>query len=133
MKDEEAALFANDVFYAAFKANDYDAMERLWAMSGIICVHPGWLPLYGREDVLESWQAILGEQGAPDVTCRAAKVSIFGESAVVTCIEDLNGAYLCATNVFVKEAADWKMVHHHAGPVNLRPEDLPDEPDIAVN
>ncbi|MDG2319762.1 MAG: nuclear transport factor 2 family protein [Rhodospirillaceae bacterium] len=133
MGDEEAVLFANDRFYIAFTARDIKAMEELWATSGVICVHPGWQPLYGREEVLESWQAILGEEGAPAVKCRVPHATLHGDTAIVICIEELDGAFLCATNVFVREDGDWHMAHHHAGPVHMDESDLPEEPDVAVN
>ena len=133
MGDEEAVLFANDRFYTAFCTRDYDAMDDLWASSGLICVHPGWQPLHGREEVMASWKAILSEDTSPQVQCRSPRVTIHGDLAFVVCIEDLNGSFLCATNVFSREDATWRMVHHQAGPVHIRAQDLPDEPDVAVN
>jgi ketosteroid isomerase-like protein len=131
--DEEAVLFANDRFYMAFSTRDMDAMEDLWSRGPVLCVHPGWQPLHGREDVLASWRGILGEGRAPDVTCHIPRATVLGDSAIVVCIEDVGGAYLCATNVFVREDGEWRMSHHHAGPVNMNPEDLLDEPDVAMN
>jgi hypothetical protein len=32
----------------------------------------------------------------------------------------VDGAELCATNVFAREDGAWKLVHHHAGPVLRR-------------
>ncbi len=134
MGDEEAVLFANDRFYTAFAARDIGAMEDLWAASCVICVHPGWEPLYGREEVMASWHAILGEDGAPDeVRCRAPRATLHGDTAIVICIEDLEGAFLCATNIFVREGMEWHLVHHHAGPVQMEESDLPEEQDVAVN
>ena len=133
MGDEEAVLFANDRFYTAFAARDFKAMEDLWATTGVICVHPGWAPLFGREDVLESWQGILGEEEAPQVRCRAPQATLRGDTAIVICIEDIDGSFLCATNVFMREDGQWRMIHHHAGPVDMDESDLPEEPDVAVN
>lgn len=131
--DEEAVLFANDRFYAAFTAKDLDAMEDLWADSRVLCVHPGWQPLFGREEVLASWQGILGEEEGPAIQCHAPRVTVYGDTAVVVCIEEIEGAYLCATNLFIRDGSDWRLAHHHAGPVNMQEVDLPEEPDVQVN
>ncbi|NKB45834.1 MAG: DUF4440 domain-containing protein [Alphaproteobacteria bacterium] len=133
MGDEEAVLFANDRFYAAFAGKDVESMERLWGSERIICVHPGWPPLHGREEVMESWQGILGEDSAPEVRCRTPRVTIFGNMAIVVCIEELEAAFLCATNVFVREDAEWRLIHHQAGPVNVQLDELPDEPEVALS
>jgi hypothetical protein len=133
MGDEEAVLFANDRFYAAFLAKDYGAMQLLWATASVICIHPGWKPLYGREEVMASWCAILGEEGSPNVRCRAPQATVYGDTAIVICFEELEEAVLCATNVFVRDGTEWRMAHHHAGPVNIHPADLPSEPDAAIN
>jgi hypothetical protein len=131
--EEEAVLFANDRFYAAFAGGDIDAMEEIWSAGPVICVHPGWQPLHGREEVMASWSGILGEGSAPGIVCHTPRATIFGDTAVVVCIEEIGGAFLCATNVFVFESKHWRMCHHHAGPVNISAQDLPEEPDVAVN
>ena len=36
-------------------------MDELWAPEGVVtCTHPGHAPLNGREDIMASWQSILG-------------------------------------------------------------------------
>jgi hypothetical protein len=37
--------------------------------------------------------------------------------AFVVCVETLSGGRLAATNVFVREGGEWRIVHHHAGPI----------------
>jgi len=133
MGDEEAVLFANDRFYAAFAGNDFEAMDRLWGEKGVTCIHPGWQALYGREEVMASWEAILGEGGAPDVKCRMPRVTLHGDVAILICFEKLESTYLCATNVFTKYGNEWSMIHHQAGPVNVDLDELPEEPDVAFN
>ena len=57
MSNPEAVLFANEAFYAAFRAGDMDAMAALWAEDhAVVCLHPGAGPIHGREAVLESWR-----------------------------------------------------------------------------
>ena len=130
MSDEPAVLFANDRFYAAFQSRDLEAMDQLWARrAAVACIHPGWPALSGRDDVMESWRGILGGQ-SPAVTCRNAEAFVAGESAFVTCYEVIGDGLLVATNLFVREDGEWRMVHHQAGPCNMPPETLeePEEP-----
>ncbi len=117
MIDVATVLFANDAFYIAFAGGDIEAMDALWADDvPVTCVHPGWNPLVGRDDVMDGWQAILSGEVSPDVRCLNAHARIFGETAVVICFESIGEAYLVATNVFVFEANTWKLAHHQAGP-----------------
>jgi hypothetical protein len=34
----------------------------------------------------------------------------------------IDGSYLVATNLFVRERGRWKLAHHHAGPLAQAPE-----------
>ena len=59
MRDEAEVLFANDAFYNAFISRDIVALETVWATNAqVVCIHPGWPPLYGREAVMRSWTDI---------------------------------------------------------------------------
>ena len=117
MPDEEAVLAANEEFYRAFAARDLAAMDALWAReTPVACVHPGWDALVGRDPVMESWAAILGGAGAPQIRCEAPRAFLLGAGAFVICREVLEQGRLIATNVFAREAAGWRMVHHQAGP-----------------
>jgi len=116
MSEQAAVLFANEAFYVAFAACDYPAMEALWSgRERISCVHPGWNVLAGHEPVMESWRAILASPNAPRVGCRNAVAHVLGDTAYVVCYEAIDGSFLVATNVFVREHGGWKMVHHQAG------------------
>jgi ketosteroid isomerase-like protein len=129
MGDEERILTANAAFYRAFAARDADAMASVWARRApVACIHPGWQALRGRDAVLASWRAILGGPGAPAISCGAAAAHVLGDAAFVICIERLPGVELVATNVFVREDGEWKMVHHHAsGMAREVTESEPDE------
>lgn len=110
-------LTANEAFYEAFRRRDVAGMNRLWsAQHPVACLHPGWEALHGRDEVLASWQAIMENPAAPDVTCVDAVASVLGESAFVTCVEQLGHVELVATNLFVRENGAWKLVHHQAAP-----------------
>jgi hypothetical protein len=48
-----------------------------------------------------------------------------GDAAYVICEERINGAVLIATNIFVREAEQWRLAHHQAGHVLARMEESP--------
>jgi ketosteroid isomerase-like protein len=117
---EAAVLRANASFYRAFTRGDFQAMSALWAQHApVSCFHPGSTLLRGRQNVLASWRQIIAEPAPFEMRCDHPDVQLFGALAIVTCYEG-NGeqpAHLAATNVFVLEAGDWRMVHHQAGPL----------------
>lgn len=133
MSDHNAVLFANAAFYAAFAGRDAKAMEQVWSKDKpISCTHPGWQPLVGRDEVLQSWRSILGNNSSPEISCRQERTALYGDVAVVTCLEQItdghgNDEFLTATNVFVRSGSIWTMVHHQAGPANVDPQALDEE------
>jgi hypothetical protein len=130
MSDYVAVLFANDAFYLAFTSRDVEAMDAIWSQRpSVTCIHPGWELLSGREQVLESWEAILTSGHSPNVTCHEASATVLGETAYVVCYEELEGAYLMATNIFIREDNTWKLVHHQAGAAPPPEEDDEDDED----
>jgi ketosteroid isomerase-like protein len=137
MSEHDAILFANAAFYAAFATRDMGAMENAWAKDRpITCTHPGRTALIGRDAVMRSWQAILGNPETPRISSHAEKVHVHDDVAVVTCIEHLplpsGPQFLTATNVFVRVGAIWLMIHHHAGTVQVDPEivETPQKPAL---
>ncbi len=134
MAQHEAVLFANDAFYLAFQSKDMEGMVGIWAENAAVsCIHPGWHALHGRDEVMESWESILANDGAPDIRCREPRVSVYGETATVICFEEIGDDFLIATNVFHKEAGQWRMVHHQAAPTNGAPADDPDAGPQTMN
>lgn len=118
---EAEVLAVNEAFYRAFAERDLGALDALWARrAAIACVHPGWEPLRGRGEVMASWRAILGGTSVPKIACSSATASVLGDTALVLCMEAIEGEELIATNVFTREDDAWKLVHHHAGPVARR-------------
>lgn len=116
--DVRAALTANDAFYTAFRTGDAPAMDACWSKSEpVLCTHPGWLPIHGRQEVMQSWRQILAN-GPPSIRWSDGRVAIVRGVAFVSCTEWLMDATLVATNVFVWEEASWKLVHHHASPLS---------------
>ena len=121
---ESEVLASNEAFYDAFNSRDMDAMDRLWAkLAPVVCLHPGSTALHGRTQVIRSWQSILSSDGAPRVSVEGPRVVMLGETAMVLCYERVTdpdtgtGAVLAATNVFVREGGEWRLVHHHSSAI----------------
>ncbi len=116
---EAQVLAANRAFYAAFHRRDARAMAALWAIRApVACIHPGWPPLTDREMVLKSWSDILRNPASPKVQPRGEQALILGPStAMVVLVEVIEDQALAATNVFVREDGDWRLVHHQASPL----------------
>ena len=128
MSESNAVLFANEAFYRAFSDRDLEAMELVWsATDPITCIHPGWGLITGRDRVIQTWVAILGNPKAPEIDCKAAKAFVRGDSAHVVCYELINDSFLIASNYFAREGGRWRLVHHQAGPTSEAPPN--DEPE----
>lgn len=134
MSDHAAILFANEAFYRAFADRDIDNMIEMWSSSAAVsCIHPGWAPLFGPDAVIESWVSILGGPHAPEVEVRQPQVQQYGDAATVICYEKIDDSYLIATNMFVRDGKQWRVVHHQAGPVPEPEKELDDEPVGTIN
>ena len=114
-----------DAFYRSFRENDIDTMRGLWAAhNGIVCVHPGRRPLTGREDVLASWQDILGAPGHFDIRMEALRVVATADLAVhfglefIQAGDDPREATISVVNVYEYGNDGWRMRVHHAGPIH---------------
>jgi len=112
---DEVILEANDAFYAAFRQRDYLAMEALWSrQASVACYHPGWPGITGRDEVLDSWYSILVLGDAPDIKVSDASIIRNGNTALVFCTERMGQVSLIASNTFVVEGNNWRLVHHQA-------------------
>jgi len=110
-------LQANRAFYDAFAAGDFLAVKQAWSKSHQISVtHPGSTALHGQKAVMMSWGLIFKNSGPHDIKCINERVYLTGESAYVVCSEVFPEGQLIATNIFVIEDGEWRMVHHQAGP-----------------
>lgn len=120
-KAEVEVLLANERFYKAFSDGDFEAMSELWAHGvPVVCFHPTAPLLVGREAVLQSWRQLLRGVSSFALRCEDAVITVVNDTAILTCYEAAGDepAHLAATNVFVLEEGQWKMVHHHAGPLS---------------
>ncbi len=113
----EQAEFANEAFYLAFEGKDFEAMSNLWSKEReVVCLHPGWPALVGRDAVLDSWRNILANPRQGQVSFYAATCQQIATDAVmVVCYEQAGDAVMVATNVFAVEDDRLCLVSHHAG------------------
>ena len=113
---EQQVLFANEAFYLAFSQKDLAAMDALWSETApLVCVHPGWLRLTDRAEIMGSWRAILENPAQPGMDFLEPVAHGHGALQLVTCYEALPGGICLATNGFIREDESWKMVLHHSG------------------
>ena len=118
---------ANAALYAAFETADVDAMQSVWDdvdPGALVCVHPGWPMLRGRSAVLRSWSAVMAGTEYIQFFLTDVRVTVVGDSAVVTCTENVltsadvgENASVVATNVFVRRPDGWRLQVHHGSPV----------------
>lgn len=122
---------AENAFYEALGRADLEAMMAVWAEDDdIICVHPGGPRLAGLEQVREGWRSIFsgGPGPRPDVS---QQLVISGMMTAVHSVqesftlEDPQGnpmpVPVIATNVYLRTAAGWRMIAHHASPLPAQP------------
>jgi ketosteroid isomerase-like protein len=118
--DAAAVLQANEAFYRAFAAKDYQAMDALWARSiEVASVHPLGELVQGREWVMETWRLIFENPEQPRVVMGDAQAVTVGDFGYVTCREFTAGAALVSTNLYVREEGEWHIAHHHSSHVVL--------------
>src|SRR5260370_37002369 len=122
MTDSDAVLAANLEFYRAFTARDLAAMDALWARRGpVACLHQGWSALKDRDEIIASRGGILSNPDAPRIACFDEQVFLYGEVALVLCEEELDGGTLAASNLFVREDAEWRIAPPPPRPI-VRPQ-----------
>lgn len=121
----DAARQANAAFYAAFEQLDPEAMARVWSRQDpLLCIHPGWEPLLGAEQVMASWTAIFRHTSYMEIEFEEIAADGDDGLAWLHGVERVRQAgeagqargEVVATNVFRREAGGWRMVAHHASP-----------------
>lgn len=118
---------AETAFYAAFEARSLDAMMAVWADgSSIACIHPLAAPLDGRAAVAAGWQSMFEAAGqfriqvelAHEIRDPGQVIRIVREYLIIGHETEPRPPIL-ATNVYRKDAAGWRMVLHHASPLQV--------------
>jgi uncharacterized protein (TIGR02246 family) len=128
MSELEAVEAANAAMYEAFETADVDRMAQIWDDvdgAAVVCVHPGWPMLRGRDHVLRSWSAVMAGTEYIQFFLTDVQVSVLGDTAVVTCTENVltevsetgQNAQVVATNVLVRRPDGWRVQVHHGSPV----------------
>ncbi len=123
MSDAPEVVEANARFYRAFETLDIAEMDQVWAHGEHVkCVHPGWPLLSGWEAVRESWATIFENTAEMRFTLSNVEAVTGGDQAWVTCTENIlseaggriSVTAILATNLFERDGARWRLVHHHA-------------------
>jgi len=118
-QDAEAA------FYEALERCDADAMMAVWAEDEeVTCIHPGGPRLVGYATIREAWRRIFAN-GMRLKLRVSQSTSVSTPFAVVSTVlehfstpnDQAVAAPVVATNVYVRGAAGWHMVAHHASAV----------------
>ena len=122
-----SAQDAENAFYEALERCDLEAMMAVWAEDDeIICVHPTGPRLTGPEQIRESWASIFS--GGP--RARVHITSQVAMSAMMLAVHSVHENFtlegqaqgdarplpVVATNVYLRTAAGWRMIVHHASP-----------------
>jgi len=106
-------------FYDAFAACDVGAMGRLWIQEDAVCIHPGAVPLLGREAVMRSWEHIFAGAAGPSIKVQAIR-RIAGKDLAIHIVEEQiaapedpsANAIVLATNVYRCTETGWLMASH---------------------
>ncbi len=115
---------AENAFYEALERCDLDGMMAVWAEDEeIVCVHPAGERLSGQDQVRESWAKIFAGGAGPRVQI-TQQVAVTGMMIAVHSVHEnftLAGdarsqVPVVATNVYLRTAAGWRMIVHHASP-----------------
>jgi ketosteroid isomerase-like protein len=125
---------AENAFYEALERCDLDGMMAVWAEDEeIVCVHPAGARLSGQDQVRESWAKIFA--AGPRARVRIEQqVAISGMMLAVHSVFEtfsIEGRNeppplpIVATNVYLRTAAGWRMIVHHASPAPAQPQPAP--------
>lgn len=121
---------AENAFYEALERSDLEGMMAVWSEDeDIICVHPGGPRLAGQDQVRESWAKIFAGGPGPRVTI-TQQVAV---SAMMIAVHSVHENFhlpndpraqapVVATNVYLRTAAGWRMIVHHASPAPAQPQ-----------
>ena len=120
---------AQNAFYEALERCDLEAMMAVWSEDEeIVCVHPAGQRLAGQAEVREAWRRMFA--GGPNMRVRITQQVVIAsvmleahsvhENITVTG-ETRPRPPMVATNVYLRTAAGWRMIVHHASPAPGEP------------
>jgi len=113
---------AETAFYSAFEMGDVQLMDAVLARQNVSCIHPGSLPIIGREAVLDSWSQILNNLATPVFYTDVLSRSVVDDMTIHLVMERIASSHqpdaeislVLATNVYVREKQGWRLQMHHA-------------------
>ncbi|MGD9870214.1 MAG: nuclear transport factor 2 family protein [Thauera sp.] len=116
---------AEAAFYRALAEGNFEALMEVWSEEDeVVCVHPGGPRIVGLAAVHETWRRILSGDTRLEIELTQSVATVSATMAVHCVVERLSvhgqtkrSAVLAATNVFVRGAHGWRMVLHHASPM----------------
>ena len=133
---------AENAFYEALERCDLEGMMAVWSEDDeIVCVHPAGPRLTGQDEVRESWSRIFAAGPRARVTIDR-QVAIGGMMLAVHSVfenftlpregraqgaEQTQPVPVIATNVYLRTAAGWRMIVHHASPAPAQSQPAPRE------
>ena len=119
---------AENAFYEALERCDLEGMMAVWAEDDdIVCVHPAGPRLTGQDQIRESWARIFSA-GARARLHITNQVAISGMMLAVHSVHEnftvgqprgdapAQSVPVVATNIYLRTAAGWRMIVHHASP-----------------
>ena len=120
---------AENAFYEALERGDLEGMMAVWAEDEeIICVHPGGPRLSGPDEVRRSWAQIFSGGAGPrvhitqQVAVTAMMIAVHSVHENFSIEGDARAQVpVIATNVYLRTAAGWRMIVHHASPAPVQP------------
>jgi len=120
---------AENAFYEALERGDLEGMMAVWAEDEeIICVHPGGPRLSGPDEVRSSWARIFSAGAGPrvhitqQVAVTAMMIAVLSVHENFSIEGDARAQVpVIATNVYLRTAAGWRMIVHHASPAPVQP------------
>jgi uncharacterized protein (TIGR02246 family) len=120
---------AQNAFYEALERSDLEAMMAVWSEDeDIVCVHPAGQRLAGQAQVREVWRQMFA--GAPGMRVRITQQVVI--AGVMLELHSVHENFtvageprprppIVATNVYLRTAAGWRMIAHHASPAPAAP------------
>ena len=124
---------AENAFYEALERGDLEGMMAVWAEDEeVICVHPTGPRLSGQDQVRESWAKIFAGGAGPRVHI-TQQVAVTGMMIAVHSVHEnftiagdpRSQGPVVATNVYLRTAAGWRMIVHHASPAPAQAQAAP--------
>ena len=135
--DIAAITEANEEFYNAAEAGDLDRLGAIWLAGpfehSVQCVHPGWAPVFGRDDVLRSWAVVCANTPFLQFFLTDVRVDVVDRIAVVSLTENIitdmsagsdeddpgfiAGGRATTINLFRRTEDGWRLWMHHASAV----------------